>query len=68
MLPQAVKTRLLISMNARELLEVFIPLRTCARAQWEIRMVAWQMLSEVSRAEPLLFKYTGPLCAPGKQD
>ncbi|MEL9908752.1 MAG: FAD-dependent thymidylate synthase [Desulfurococcus sp.] len=62
LLPQAVKTRLLVSMNARELLEVFIPLRTCARAQWEIRIIAWKMLSEVSRVEPLLFKYAGPRC------
>ena len=62
LLPQAVKTRLVVSMNARELLEVFIPLRTCARAQWEIRMVAWQMLSELNRVEPLIFKYAGPRC------
>ncbi|MGC8953968.1 MAG: FAD-dependent thymidylate synthase [Desulfurococcus sp.] len=62
LLPQAVKTRLLVSMNARELIEVFIPLRTCARAQWEIRSIAWQILGELNKVEPLLFKYAGPRC------
>ncbi|ADV65430.1 FAD-dependent thymidylate synthase [Desulfurococcus mucosus] len=62
LLPQAVKTRLLVSMNARELLEVFIPLRTCSRAQWEVRNVAWQMLMELRRVAPELFKYAGPRC------
>lgn len=62
LLPQAVKTRLLVSMNARELIEVFIPLRTCARAQWEIRSIAWQILGELNKVESLLFKYAGPRC------
>ncbi|MCY0868841.1 MAG: FAD-dependent thymidylate synthase [Desulfurococcus sp.] len=62
LLPQAVKTRLLVSMNARELIEVFLPLRTCRRAQWEIRSIAWQILEELNRVEPALFKYSGPRC------
>lgn len=62
LLPQAVKTRLVVSMNARELLEVFIPLRTCARAQWEIRTVAWQMLGQLVEKHPSIFKYAGPRC------
>ncbi|MEM4847931.1 MAG: FAD-dependent thymidylate synthase [Thermosphaera sp.] len=62
LLPQAVKTRLLVSMNARELLEVFLPLRMCARAQWEIRMVAWGLWSQLVEVHPTLFNYAGPRC------
>ena len=62
LLPQAVKTRLVFSANARELLEVFIPLRTCSRAQWEIRWVAWMVREELAKAEPVVFKYAGPRC------
>lgn len=62
LLPQAVKTRVIVSMNARELLEVFLPLRMCARAQWEIRAVAWKMRNELVKVHPQLFKFAGPRC------
>ncbi|WP_434731805.1 FAD-dependent thymidylate synthase [Thermogladius sp. KZ2Tp1] len=62
LLPQAVKTRVIVSMNARELLEVFIPLRTCSRAQWEIRWVAWAVREELVKVDPLIFKFSGPRC------
>ncbi|MEM4481320.1 MAG: FAD-dependent thymidylate synthase [Desulfurococcaceae archaeon] len=61
-LPQAVKTRVVVSMNARELVEVFLPLRMCNRAQWEIRMIAWSLWQQLVRAHPLIFWYTGPRC------
>ncbi|AEM38720.1 thymidylate synthase, flavin-dependent [Pyrolobus fumarii 1A] len=61
-IPNAVKTRLVVTMNARELLEVFLPLRLCTRAQWEIRLVAWSMLEELRRVEPLLWRWAGPRC------
>jgi thymidylate synthase (FAD) len=61
-LPQAVKTRLVVSMNARELVEVFLPLRMCSRAQWEIRLIAWSMWKQLVEAHPAIFKYTGPRC------
>ncbi|MEM4717186.1 MAG: FAD-dependent thymidylate synthase [Desulfurococcaceae archaeon] len=62
LLPQAVKTRVIMSMNARELVEVFLPLRMCTRAQWEIRMLAWGIWKQLMEIHPLVFKYTGPRC------
>lgn len=62
LLPQGVKTRLVVSMNARELVEVFLPLRMCTRAQWEIRMIAWRLWEQLMKAHPSLFKHTGPRC------
>lgn len=49
------------SMNARELLH-FLALRTCNRAQWEIRGVAEHMLSLVRDAAPRIFASAGPSC------
>ncbi len=62
LLPQAVKTRLYITMNARELVENFLPLRMCAHAQWEIRYIAWSLWRQLSRIHPEIFMYTGPRC------
>ena len=62
LLPQAIKTRVIVSMNARELLEVFLPLRMCTRAQWEIRTIAWSMWKQLLEVHPRIFKYTGPRC------
>lgn len=53
---------LMLGMNARELLH-FAKLRTCARAQWEIRGVAREMLAQVCEISPTIFKYYGPSCA-----
>lgn len=61
-LPQAIKTRIIVSMNARELIEVFLPLRMCSRAQWEIRLVAWNLWRQLIQIHPFLFQYTGPRC------
>ncbi|MEM1825520.1 MAG: FAD-dependent thymidylate synthase [Desulfurococcaceae archaeon] len=61
-LPQCVKTRLLITMNARELYENFLPLRMCSRAQWEIRYIAWIIWRHLVNIQPELFSYTGPRC------
>ncbi len=60
--PQAARTRIVVSMNARELATVFIPLRACTRAQWEIRLVAWRLLRLLLKVHPRLFAYTGPRC------
>ncbi len=62
LLPNAVKTRIYITMNARELVEVFLPLRMCMHAQWEIRYIAWQMHALLHRVHPQIFAYTGPRC------
>ncbi len=45
-LPQAIKTRLLATLNLRELLHI-VCLRLSPRAQWEIREVAKKMVDEV---------------------
>jgi len=60
-LPQAVTTKIVVTMNARELRH-FFGLRTCLKAQWEIRYVAWKMREELLKVHPLLFKWTGPRC------
>ncbi|MBE5791360.1 MAG: FAD-dependent thymidylate synthase [Clostridiales bacterium] len=53
---------ILFTMNARELLH-FMKLRTCTRAQWEIRDAASDMLSGLMESFPALFRYFGPSCA-----
>ena len=63
--PQAVPTTLLMTMNARELLH-FFSLRTCNRAQWEIRSLADEMLRICKRNEPALFENAGPGYVTGR--
>lgn len=63
-LPNACATRMIATMNARELLH-FFSLRCCNRAQWEIRAVAWEMLRLVKEAAPSLFAVAGPECVRG---
>lgn len=53
---------ILFTMNAREILH-FMKLRTCTRAQWEIRDAAGDMLSGLMESFPALFKHFGPSCA-----
>jgi thymidylate synthase (FAD) len=63
-LPNAAQTKLVVTMNARELRH-FFNLRCCRRAQWEIRALAVQMLRLARRAAPLLFAGAGPGCLVG---
>lgn len=63
-LPNAAETKLVMSMNARELLH-FFNLRCCRRAQWEIRAMAKEMLRLVRPVAPLLFAQAGPGCLAG---
>lgn len=63
LLPNAAETRLLLTMNARELRH-FFALRCCGRAQWEIRRMAYVMLGLVRREAPALFRCGAP-CAYG---
>jgi thymidylate synthase (FAD) len=60
-LPNGVNTNIVVTMNARELIN-FFGLRTCSRAQWEIRALAWMMLEEVRKVHPIIFRYAGPNC------
>ncbi len=59
--PNAAKSNIVITMNARELLH-FFGLRCCLRAQWEIRELANRMLLEVKRVAPVIFEKAGPRC------
>ena len=63
-LPNACETKMIVTMNARELMH-FFSLRCCNRAQWESRSVAWLMLGEVIKVAPNLFKDSGPACLVG---
>ncbi len=60
-LPNAAKTNIIVTMNARELRH-FFNLRCCARTQWEIREVATEMLRQAKKAAPALFQSCGPTC------
>ena len=62
--PQAVPTELIMTMNARELRH-FFSLRTCHRAQWEIRRLAEAMLMICHQTAPELFDGCGPGCVTG---
>ena len=64
-LPNATCTTLTLTMNARELMH-FFELRTCRRAQWEIREMADRMLMECQIVAPELFKRAGCACMQGK--
>lgn len=58
--PNACETKIVFTMNARTLLN-FFRLRTCNRAQWEIRKLAIEMLKKVKKVYPTLFKNGGLL-------
>lgn len=64
-IPQGVTCKLMMSMNARELLH-FFSLRTCNRAQWEIRDLADKMLVECRHSTSELFRRAGCACMIGK--
>ncbi len=60
-LPNACSTRIVVTMNGEEMVH-FLRLRTCSRAQWEIRELAVEMLKILKKEFPLLFKGVGPNC------
>jgi len=63
-LPNAAETKIMVTMNARELLH-FFKVRCCNRAQWEIREMAELMLKSVKKAAPVIFHKAGPGCLYG---
>lgn len=63
-LPNACDTKMVVTMNARSLLNFFSH-RCCNRAQWEIREVADRMLALVGGVAPTLFAKAGPPCVRG---
>jgi len=62
--PNACETKIIATMNARELIHFFNQ-RCCMRAQWEIRQMAKTMLMQARMVAPVLFKYAGPSCVSG---
>ena len=58
---QSTPTRIICTMNLRSLKHFFNE-RCCARAQWEIREMANEMLKICKNEFPLLFKDAGPKC------
>jgi thymidylate synthase (FAD) len=64
-LPNACETKIMITMNARELLHFFSQ-RCCRRAQWEIRAMAVEMLKLVKPVAPTIFRNAGPPCLRGR--
>ena len=64
-LPNACETRIVMTMNVRELRH-FFSLRMCNRAQWEIRRMATEMFRLCYNTAPSLFRDAGPACLRGK--
>ncbi len=63
-LPGACETRMMVTMNVRELRH-FFSLRMCSRAQWEIRALACEMHRLCMEVAPALFENAGPGCLRG---
>ncbi|MDD5644460.1 MAG: FAD-dependent thymidylate synthase [bacterium] len=60
-LPQGAETKIVVTMNCRELIHFFNQ-RCCARAQWEIRRLARDMLKICVKKLPEIFSGAGPKC------
>lgn len=64
LLPNAMETKIVVTMNIRELLH-FFELRCCKRAQWEIRDLALRMLELAESTAPYIFLDAGAACRRG---
>lgn len=65
-LPNAATTKLVMTMNARELRHFFSQ-RLCEKAQWEIRELATEIYLQCKSKEPVLFADCGPDCVNCKE-
>ncbi len=63
-LPNAMETKIVVTMNIRELLH-FFELRCCKRAQWEIRDLALRMVELAEPTAPYIFLDAGAACRRG---
>lgn len=63
--PNACETKMVFTMNVRSLYN-FLNHRCCERAQWEVRELATEMLKELKKVAPILFKNMGPKCVQGQ--
>jgi thymidylate synthase (FAD) len=59
--PHATAIDFVTTVNARELLHLS-NLRTCTRAQWQIRYLVTDMLKLVKKTDPKMFECFGPSC------
>jgi len=64
LLPNAMETKIVVTMNIRELLH-FFELRCCKRAQWEIRDLSLAMLDLAEPTAPYIFMDAGAACRRG---
>ncbi|MDR0308781.1 MAG: FAD-dependent thymidylate synthase [Coriobacteriales bacterium] len=64
LLPNAAVTKIVVTMNIRELLH-FFAVRCCNRAQWEIRDLAHKMLEVAAPTAPYIFMDAGAPCRRG---
>lgn len=64
LLPNAMETKIVVTMNVRELLH-FLDLRCCKRAQWEIRDLAMRMLELAEPVAPYILLDAGASCRRG---
>ena len=64
LLPNAAESKIVVTMNVRELLH-FFNLRCCNRAQWEIREMAHRMLELARPTAPFVFATAGAPCVSG---
>ena len=64
LLPNAAESKIVVTMNVRELLH-FFNLRCCNRAQWEIREMAHRMLELARPSAPFVFATAGAPCVSG---
>ncbi len=60
-LPNAMETRLIMTMNARELMHA-CSLRLCLRAQWEIVQLFEKIKEEVRKVSPIIGAQLSPKC------
>ncbi len=65
LLPNAAETKIVVTMNVRELLHFFTH-RCCSRAQWEIRELANRMLELARPTAPYIFMDAGASCVRGR--
>jgi thymidylate synthase (FAD) len=61
LLPQACETKIVVTMNVRELMHFFAE-RLCLRAQWEIRALGSKMVALVKPVLPEVFDSAGAKC------
>ena len=64
LLPNAMETKIVVTMNLRELLH-FFEVRCCRRAQWEIQELGLRMLQLVEPTAPYVFMDAGAPCRRG---